>query len=112
MSNDRIHVGDVVQVITSPGFSDLEGTPTDPSTVLLYWRVRPWGGEWGTLTMWEYGTDPEIDNSDEGVYSADIPILVSGFYEYAWVGIGGVDAAEKGTFRARPTFAALEEIAS
>lgn len=96
-----INPGDVVRVSTDPGFTldDAAATPANPTTVQLSWYRR---GE--PPTVWTFGVDPEIEQAETGKFYADIPVTEAGEYHFRWIGSGGVDAAEEGTFTASSAF--------
>lgn len=86
--------GDVERVSTNPGFKNSAGTLTDPTTVVLKWRVGPDGA----VTTWTYLTDAQIVRGSVGLYRADITVTAAGLHYFRWVGTGAVVAAEEGTF--------------
>ena len=94
-----INPGDIVRVVTTPGFKNAAGTLTDPTTVSLRWRVAG-----GLETTWVYGTDAEVVKDSVGVYHADIPVIAAGLHYFRWKGTGAVTAAEEGTFTVATSF--------
>jgi hypothetical protein len=100
----EINPGDVVRVSTTPGFKDLAGTLTDPTTVTLRWaphRTDPAQQEAATTT-WVYGTDVEVVRDSVGLFHADIPVTEPGLHHFTWAGMGAVVAVEPGDFRVEP----------
>lgn len=97
-----INPGDVVRVSTAPGFKDLLGVLTDPTTVTLKWRVA--GGVTTTWT-WTSGTPgPNIVRDSVGLFRADIPVVSAGLHYFRWIGTGAVTAAEESTFSVGTVF--------
>jgi len=94
-----INPGDIVRVVTTPGFKDVAGALTDPTVVTLKWRVAG-----GTTTTWVYLTDTQIVRDSVGVFHADIPVVAAGLHYFRWEGTGAVVAAEESTFVAGTTF--------
>lgn len=83
--------GAVVRVTGS--FADADGTPVDPSTVQLQYRV---GG--GDITTLVYGQDAGLVRDEEGEYHADIPAATPGRYYWRWESTGTGQTAEEGEF--------------
>jgi hypothetical protein len=98
----EINPGDIVRVLTTPGFKNASGVLTDPTTITLRWRVAG-----GAETAWVFGVDAEIVKDSTGVYHADIPIALPGLHYFRWEGTGTVVAAEESTFNATSLFPVL-----
>jgi hypothetical protein len=89
---DVINPGDVVRVTTSPGFKNLAGALTDPTTVRLKWR------RFDAVTTWIFGTDAEVVKDSVGLYHANIAVTEVGMHYFRWEGEGAIAAAEEGSF--------------
>ena len=90
--------GDIVRVSTTPGFKNIAGTLTDPTTVRLKWR------RFDTVTTWTYGVDSQVVRDSAGLYRADIPVTDAGTHYFRWEGTGAVIAAEESSFFVGSTF--------
>ena len=91
-----INPGDIVRVSTAPGFKDLAGVLTDPTTVRLLWRRH---GEATTTWTWTSGSPgPNIVRDSVGLFHADITVVEPGLHYFRWEGTGAVVAAEENTF--------------
>lgn len=100
MSDDNaseINPGDVVHVVTDPGFTNTAGAPTDPSTVSLVWYPL---GE--PPITWVYPTN--VTQDETGTFSADIPVTRAVPHYYRWVGTGTVAAAAESSFEVKSKF--------
>ncbi len=78
---------------------DVDGTPTDPTTVTFSWRIDD-----GEVTDWIYGTDAEVIKDSTGNYSVALPVTAPGRWYGRWVGTGDAAAAEELTFTAWTNF--------
>ena len=97
-----INPGDIVRLTTTPGFTNVAGALTDPTTVTLRWRVA--GGTETTYTWTAAVPGTNIVKDSVGVFHADITVVAPGLHYFRWAGTGAVVAAEEGTFSAGSYF--------
>jgi hypothetical protein len=76
-------IGDTAHIAIT--FADLNGTPTNPSTVVLTIQAPD-----GTQTT------PGTTNDGSGLYHYDLAVAQSGIYRFKWVGTGAINAVEEG----------------
>jgi hypothetical protein len=69
--------------------TDEDGEPIDPSISVVF-KLRSPDGEFSEFT---YGTDPEVQRSEEGIYTADVKPTSPGRWFYQWIVMDG-DAGE------------------
>ena len=79
-------------------FTDEDGIPVDPETVLL--EIRPPEGASPALTSLEYGVDAAIERESEGVFTALLYVDIVGAWRYTWIAEGVVRGAKSGCFDA------------
>lgn len=84
--------GTVVRVAVL--WTNTAGTPTDPTTVSLEYRLYPDGD----VTTLVYATDAEVVRDSAGAYHVDLDLSSSGKWRYKWTGVGNIDADEEGYF--------------
>lgn len=71
----------------------VDGVATDPTTVTLVVEAPD-----GTTVTYLYGTDAIPVREGTGLYSADVPALAVGRWEYRWSGTGTAAGASEGSF--------------
>lgn len=76
-------IGDTAHIAIT--FADLNGVPTDPTTVVLTIQAPD-----GTTTT------PATVNDGTGLYHYDLGLTLSGIYRFKWVGTGSVAATQEG----------------
>jgi hypothetical protein len=76
-------IGDTAHLAIT--FADLNGTPTNPSTVVLTIQ-DPAGTQ----------TTPSAANDGAGLYHYDLALALSGIYRFKWTGSGAINAVEEG----------------
>jgi len=86
----KYEVADMIRL--SASFT-VNGVATDPTTVTL--KIMPDGG---SETVYEYGTDPELEKESVGNYFCDFAIPSEGDWYYKWYGTGDAYAAKQGSF--------------
>ena len=86
--SERYEVGELVRI--SRTFTNLEGVPTDPSTVRLRLRSPD-----GTVTE----VDATNDADATGAFHVDVTPDVHGLWRYRWVSTGDPQLRPYGTFR-------------
>lgn len=64
-NNKNVYVGDWPKFTAT--FTDINDTPTDPSTITFKFR-----NEYRTATSYVYGTDSEVTKDSTGVYTARV----------------------------------------
>lgn len=78
----RYYVGGTINLTAA--FTDADGTPSDPVTVVLK-TTAPWG----PIKTYTYGTDANVTKTSTGNYSASIAPDAAGHWAYRWEGTDG-----------------------
>lgn len=76
-------IGDTAHIAIT--FADLNGVPTDPSTVVL--TIQAPDNTASTPTTVQDGT---------GLYHYDLALALAGIYRYKWAGTGAINAVQEG----------------
>lgn len=79
-------------------FSNLSGTPIDPTDVVV--RVKPPSGNIITYT---YGVDDSVVRDGVGAYHADVVLDTSGPWAYRWEAFGIIRTAAEGSIKVKPS---------
>ena len=91
----NIDVGDSVRITVT---ITVNGTPTDPSTIVG--KVKDSAG---TVTNYTYGGQGTIQKSSTGVYYMDFIPVVGGRHHYRWQTTGTAVGAHESLFDVEPT---------
>jgi hypothetical protein len=71
----------------------VSGIPTDPTTVVGFYRVGT-----GSAVKYTYGSDPQIVKDVVGVYHFNVTAISAGTYYYRFEGYTACQAADEGSF--------------
>ena len=77
-------------------FTDVDGLPTDPETVLL--EIHAPEGTSPAVTTLQYGVDEAIERISEGKYKSLLYVETAGSWRYTWLATGVVHGAKSGCF--------------
>lgn len=84
-------VGDLKTIAIT--FRDEDGTPTDPTTVMLVLTDPV-----GTATTFTFGVDAGLIKDSTGVYHMDYTPTIAGRFLVRWIGSGVIDVVEPYSF--------------
>jgi len=106
MSTQGVIEGTIVRFYTSTPFSDVTGTPADPSEVIFAYQVGSnpvQQVKYGTPTAW--GT---ITKDSTGTYHVDVDTTgQAGAWSWVWAGVGGVQTRAEGQLLVSPMTVAV-----
>jgi len=94
MTNE-LAVGSLVRLQAT--FKNVDGAPTDPTTVTLKITLPN-----GTIALYTYGQDNEVVKDSTGMFHMDFSCDIPGFTKHRWIGTGSVQAAARKEFRVMP----------
>lgn len=91
--SDVFDVGDLIRSSNRFSVSD---TDTDPDTIRVLVKNPA-----GAVSVYVYGTDPEVVKSSTGNYYIDVSLSIAGIWRTRWEGTGAVVATAEDFWIAR-----------